>query len=108
MTPASAQELLRVHDEQLRTAAELDGARDTGRIGPLWVGRFGPHGFISYRDLAGLRGNALDDLIAAALARFAGDPGIADVEWKTRGHDAPADLARHLLAAGFVAQAPRR
>ena len=106
MTAATAQELLRIHDDQLRTAAELDGATDTGRIGPLWVGRFGPHGFISYRDLAGLRGEELDHLIAAGIAWFAADPAVEDVEWKTRGHDAPADLARHLLAAGFTAQDP--
>ncbi len=106
MRPTSRQDLLLLHDEQLRTAAELDGATDTGRIGPLWLGRFGSRGFVSYRDLAGLHGAALSDLIAAALARFAADPAVADVEWKTRGHDAPADLDAYLVAAGFEAQQP--
>lgn len=107
MTAAvSPDELLLAHDEELRTTAELDGATGAGRIGPLWVGRFGSRGFISYRDLAGLDGAALDELIAAALARFAADPAVVDVEWKTRGHDATADLPGRLLAAGFVAEAP--
>lgn len=104
MSLASRQDLLLLHDEQLRTAAELDGATGAGRIGPLWLGRFGARGFISYRDLAGLDGSALSDLIAAALARFVADPAVADVEWKTRGHDAPADLDTYLVAAGFEAQ----
>lgn len=103
---ASPAALLKAHDDELRTTAELDGATGVGRIGPLWVGRFGSRGFISYRDLAGLDGKALDHLIAAAVERFATDPAVVDVEWKTRGHDATADLPGRLRAAGFVAQEP--
>ncbi len=106
MNVLSPQDLLLLHDEQLRTAAELDGAADPGRIGPLWVGRFGSAGFVSYRDLAGIDAAGIDDLIAAVLARFAADPAVVEVEWKTRGHDAVPFLADRLLAAGFAPQEP--
>ena len=105
MNILSPQDLLLLHDEQLRTAAELDGAADPGRIGPLWVGRFGSAGFVSYRDLAGIDAAGIDDLIAAVLARFAADPAVVEVEWKTRGHDAVPFLADRLLAARLVSGA---
>ncbi|MEU6554590.1 GNAT family N-acetyltransferase [Streptomyces sp. NPDC046915] len=62
------------------------------------VGDF--RGFLSApRDL-GLRGRELDELIARQRDFFAAR-GEA-VEWKIRGHDAPADLTDRLRAAGFV------
>jgi GNAT superfamily N-acetyltransferase len=51
------------------------------------------------RDL-GVRGAVLDRLIARQRDLFA-RRGEA-VEWKTRGHDEPADLAARLRRAGFV------
>jgi GNAT superfamily N-acetyltransferase len=56
-------------------------------------------GFLTYRDLGGLSGAALDELIARQRDLFArrGEP----VEWKLHGHDQPADLADRLRAAGF-------
>jgi GNAT superfamily N-acetyltransferase len=57
-------------------------------------------GFVEYRDLAGLEGAELDELIARQV-RFFESRGES-FEWKTYGHDAPADLADRLRAAGFV------
>ncbi|MGW0831763.1 GNAT family N-acetyltransferase [Streptomyces prunicolor] len=51
------------------------------------------------RDL-GLRGPALDELIARQRDFFAARG--ERVEWKIRGHDEPADLTDRLRAAGFV------
>jgi hypothetical protein len=99
-------ELLKAHDEDLRTESELDGATGVTRIGPLWLGRYAERGFVSYQDLDGAAGTGLDSLIAAAIEHFATDPGLESFEWKTRGHDAPADLHNHLVAAGFVAADP--
>jgi GNAT superfamily N-acetyltransferase len=57
-------------------------------------------GFVSgMRDL-GVSGADLDALIARQRDFFAAR-GEA-VEWKTRGHDLPADLPERLRAAGFV------
>ncbi|MFD4508813.1 GNAT family N-acetyltransferase [Streptomyces sp. NPDC058457] len=52
------------------------------------------------RDWGGVRGPELDALIARQRDFFAAR-GEA-VEWKTRGHDDPADLPERLRAAGFV------
>jgi len=99
-------ELLTAHDEDLRTESEVDGATGVTRIGPLWLGRYAERGFVSYRDLDGVAGSGLDDLIRAAIEHFAADHGVVSFEWKTRGHDAPSDLHDHLVAAGFVAAGP--
>jgi GNAT superfamily N-acetyltransferase len=59
-------------------------------------------GFLTYRDLGGLTGPALDELINRQREYFAarGEP----VEWKLHGHDEPADLPDRLRAAGFQPQ----
>jgi GNAT superfamily N-acetyltransferase len=69
--------------------------------GPLlrWVGGKGG-GFIDYRDLGGLEGAAVEDLIARQVRVFA-ERGER-FEWKLHAHDLPPDLAQRLLAAGFV------
>jgi len=61
---------------------------------------FGGQGWILYRDLGGLEGAALDELIARQVAFFAGRG--ERFEWKLHGHDLPADLPDRLLAGGFV------
>jgi GNAT superfamily N-acetyltransferase len=69
--------------------------------GPLlrWVG--GKNGgFIDYRDLGGLEGDEVDELIARQVRVFA-ERGER-FEWKLHAHDQPPDLAQRLLAAGFV------
>jgi GNAT superfamily N-acetyltransferase len=57
-------------------------------------------GFIDYRDLGGLEGAAVDELIARQVRVFA-ERGER-FEWKLHAHDLPPDLAQKLLAAGFV------
>jgi GNAT superfamily N-acetyltransferase len=57
-------------------------------------------GFVVYRDLGGLEGGDLDELIARQVRAF--DDRGESFESKLHGHDRPADLAQRLLAAGFV------
>jgi GNAT superfamily N-acetyltransferase len=59
-------------------------------------------GFLTYRDLGGLAGDALDELIARQVELFRARGEF--VEWKLNEHDEPADLADRLRAAGFVPQ----
>ena len=58
MTP---DELLTAYDDQLRTDAEVARATSVGRDGPVLRAVFDHGGFVSYRDLGGLDGAALDD-----------------------------------------------
>jgi len=96
----TAPDLLAAYDAQLRTEAEFGGAVDVERVGPLLRGRFRHGGFVSYRDLDGYSGPLLDRLIADTVTHFA-DSGVDRFEWKTRGHDAPADLGGRLIAHGL-------
>jgi predicted GNAT family acetyltransferase len=95
--------LLAAYDEQLR------GAPSTPPIGVSYeqdgpvlrtVGQF--RGLVSAPRDVGVRGPELDRLIARQRDYFA-ERGEA-VEWKTHGHDLPADLTERLLAGGFVAE----
>ncbi|WP_328978213.1 GNAT family N-acetyltransferase [Streptomyces canus] len=101
MTTADIQPLLSAYDDQMRGAPPTPPAGVTyQQDGPLLriVGQF--RGLVSGpRDL-GVDGGALDELIARQRDFFAAR-GEA-VEWKTRSHDTPADLAERLRAAGFV------
>lgn len=95
-------ELLAAYDEQLREAGEFPPDVPHQRHGPvLWV-HFPRRGFVTYRDLGGLRGDALDDVVAATVAHFRDETSYDHVEWKTRGHDEPGDLGVRLEAHGFV------
>jgi GNAT superfamily N-acetyltransferase len=94
-------DLLAAYDKQLR------GIAHGGRPG-LIVERDGPltrvagqyRGFVSGpRDL-GVDGAELDALIARQRDYFAARGET--LEWKTRGHDLPAELPERLRAAGFV------
>ncbi|MFF4399326.1 GNAT family N-acetyltransferase [Streptomyces sp. NPDC001480] len=93
--------LLAAYDAQIRAVppAPPPGITHEYEGGLLRVvGDF--RGFLNApRDL-GLRGRELDELIARQRDFFAAR-GEA-VEWKVRGHDAPADLTDRLRAAGFV------
>jgi GNAT superfamily N-acetyltransferase len=94
--------LLQAFQSQLRThvhdplpegvEVEWDGPvqRTTG---------FGGQGWILYRDLGGIEGEELDELIARQV-RFFADRGER-FEWKLYGHDLPADLPERLVVAGF-------
>ncbi len=95
--------LLTAYDAQLRAHVHdrLPDRVHVERDGPLlrMVG-FGDRGMVEYRDLGGLDGAELDELIARQVRIFAerGEP----FEWKLHGHDRPADLPERLRAAGFV------
>lgn len=103
MTDLDARTLLAAYDAQLRPDIPVPVPRGVTveRDGPLIrVRGLGSGGFLTYRDLGGLTGTALDALIARQRDLFA-ELGEA-VEWKTYGHDEPADLPERLVAAGFV------
>jgi GNAT superfamily N-acetyltransferase len=92
--------LLQAYDDQLRGVPRSAPAGVTYEVdGPITrvVGQF--RGFIAAPRDVGLRGTSLDTLIARQRDFFAAR-GEA-VEWKTRGHDEPADLPDRLRAAGF-------
>ena len=97
-------ELLTAYDDQLRTDAEMARAREVTRIGPLLCAIFDHGGFVSYHDLGGLEGDELDDLVERTVAHYRDDTDVASFEWKSRGHDLPADLGDRLVAHGFEAE----
>jgi GNAT superfamily N-acetyltransferase len=93
--------LLAAYDENTR--AVIHEPRPAG-ISYEWDGALlrtvGMHrGFVETPRDPGVRGAELDALIARQRDYFAAR-GEA-VEWKTRGHDLPADLTERLVAAGF-------
>lgn len=96
-------ELLAAYDGQLRTNVSdpLPKGVRVERDGPLlrYFG-LGDRGFVVYRDLGGLDGADLDELIARQVHVFA-ERGER-FEWKLHGHDRPADLPQRLRAAGLV------
>jgi GNAT superfamily N-acetyltransferase len=100
---ADGAELLAAYDAQVRDHVPdpLPRGVTVERDGPLlrYVGLAG-RGFVLYRDLGGLEGADLDELIARQVRVFA-KRGKA-FEWKLHGHDRPVDLAQRLSAAGFV------
>lgn len=100
----TADPLLTAYDDQLRTDAEMARAHEVVRDGPLLWAVFDHGGFVSYRDLDGLEGAALDDAIARTVAHFRDDTDVASFEWKSRGHDRPGDLGERLVAHGLVAE----
>jgi GNAT superfamily N-acetyltransferase len=99
-----ATELLAAYDSQMRPAefAQLDAGITAERDGPVVRVSGRRRGFISVPQDLGVDGPELDALIARQRDFFAAR-GEA-VEWKTRGHDQPADVTTRLSAAGFVAE----
>ena len=102
----STTDLLAAYDSQLRLDAEMIGARTWHHHGPLVRGVFSDAGFVSYRDLGGLTGDEVDRLIAETVAWFRDETDVASFEWKTRGHDRPADLPDRLVAHGVRPDPP--
>jgi GNAT superfamily N-acetyltransferase len=100
----SAADLLAAYDAQLR--ARVPERLPEGEVaewdGPLlrFHGGAGDQGWVLYRDLGGIDGDELDELIARQVAFFR-DRGER-FEWKYHGHDLPVDLPERLLAAGFA------
>lgn len=90
--------LLTAYDEQLRHRAEVSGATEVVEHGPLLWARFDDSGFVTYRSLDG---HDVDRLIEQTVAHFRDESDVPEFEWKTRGHDAPADLDRRLRAHGL-------
>ena len=97
-------ELLSAYDSQLREEAEVVRATVVQRQGPLTWAQFDDRGFVTYSSLDGIGGVALDALIDTTLVHFRDETDVGTVEWKTRGHDQPADLGERLQACGFAAQ----
>lgn len=98
----SRRQLLAAYDAQLRGEAEVLGARDWDRAGPLWRARFPASGFVTYEGLDGLGADDLERLVGESRDHFAADPAVTSVEWKTRGHDDVPELHSQLVAAGFL------
>lgn len=103
MQTRAVADLLAAYNSELRDRVpdRLRPGVEVERDGPIvrFTG-FGSGGFVVYRDLAGLDGPSLDDLIARQVQVFA-DRGER-FEWKYHGHDLPADLPGRLRAAAFV------
>ena len=95
--------MLATYDDQLRTRIPdpLPDGVSVEHDGPVvrFMG-FAGGGFVLYRDLDGVAGDALDELITRQVRAFA-ERGER-FEWKLHGHDLPEDLPQRLLAAGFV------
>jgi hypothetical protein len=90
------------YDAQIRVDehAPLPAGVAVERDGPLFrTTGFAHGGFVGYRSLEGIEGDALDALIARQIAFFA-ERGES-FEWKLHGHDLPDDLDARLLDAGF-------
>ncbi|MEO3777110.1 GNAT family N-acetyltransferase [Micromonospora sp. B11E3] len=103
MTDLDARTLRDAYDAQIRPEIPdpLPAGVTVERDGPLVrVLGLDHRGFLTYRDLGGLAGAELDELIARQVEFFRAR-GEA-VEWKLNGHDEPADLGDRLRAAGFV------
>lgn len=98
--------LLAAYDAQLRLDAEMLGARTWHRHGPLVRGVFDGGGFVSYRDLGDPSPEQVERLIAGTVAWFRDETDVPGFEWKTRGHDRPADLSARLVAHGLCPEAP--
>ncbi|MFG2694692.1 GNAT family N-acetyltransferase [Kitasatospora sp. NPDC051984] len=97
--------LLAAYDEHMRGLGPVRDGETRDSDGPLLRKSGGFRGFVTSpsADL-GLDGAELDALIARQRDFFTARG--ESVEWKTRGHDLPADLPERLTAAGFVAEDP--
>jgi GNAT superfamily N-acetyltransferase len=96
-------DLLAAYDAQLRATFPdpLPSGWSVDRDGPIV--RFqgiADRAWVLYRDLDGLEGPALDELIERQIRHFA--KRGQRFEWKLHGHDKPEDLPERLAAHGFV------
>lgn len=97
------EQLREAYDRQLRVDGELLGASLRRDEPPLSWAVFDHGGFVTYERLD-VEGESLDALIAETVAYFRDQTDVASFEWKTRGHDRPADLGERLVAHGLVAE----
>ncbi|KOV76795.1 acetyltransferase [Nocardia sp. NRRL S-836] len=95
--------MLSAYDTQARPAewANAVPGAPVHRDGPLFRVEGPAGGNVAGPPDLGVTGAELDELIARQRDFFAGRG--QPVEWKTWGHDRPADLPARLEAAGFVA-----
>ena len=94
-------ELLALYDEFMRGAPSVPPPGVAyERDGPLVRAVGGFRGFVHGPRDTGVRGAALDRLIARQRDRFA-ERGET-VEWRTHSHDEPPELPGRLRAAGFT------
>jgi len=101
------QDLLLAYDEQLRTEAEIAGAIKVTCLGQLLLVTFDDgRAFVTYPFLAGIDAEALRERVEQALDHFRQHPEIAEVEWKTRGHDRAPGLHEALVDNGFAPGEP--
>ncbi len=91
--------LLAAYDAQLRGEGEVAISPSWDVAGPLWRATYGDRAMVTYENLTG---HDLEALVAETLAHFVQLPDVAELEWKTRGHDDLPDLHDILVAAGFV------
>jgi len=102
--PSDRAALLTAFETQVRAA---EGSRLPPGVSCTWDGPVlrcvgMQRGFVTTRALAGLASDELDGVITRTVGYFAAR-GEA-FEWKTYGHDQPADLPARLAAAGFEAE----
>ncbi len=97
----TSENLREAYDAQLRREGEVGRADQVVELGPLMLATFEHGGFVTYRTL---EGHDVDTLVSGAIVHFRDRTEVATFEWKTRGHDWPADLGERLVAHGLVAE----
>ncbi|GAB3426130.1 GNAT family N-acetyltransferase [Flindersiella endophytica] len=92
------------YHDQVRGRKPADPGESTvvEEVGPVVRVHGAGQAFLTYRDLGGLDGEALDAFIAEQYTFFT-SLGVR-AEWKYYDYDEPADLADRLAKAGFQAE----
>lgn len=103
MTMPDPDALLSAYDTHLRGAPEILDAAWHDRDGPLLRAIFDDTGFVTTLPLTTYDVQDLDGMITRTIDFFARDTDVTQFEWKTRGHDHPAELMDRLTAHGLVA-----
>lgn len=89
------------YTEQVRGQLHEGGGRTCERSGPIVRTSGGNRpGFIGYKDLQGLEGDELDQLINEQRDFFKNRN--EEFEWKYHGYDLPEDLPERLVKAGLT------
>lgn len=97
-------ELLAYYDTQLRTAAEMQGALESERLGELWLARFVRGALITHAPLPALPAQEVRELVRQAHARALELVREGQrVEWKIRTHDETTPVLTAVLSElGYV------